>query len=124
MNKLILIIFIILISCPVQAYTFAEQWTKTDSALEAVYIGSTIIDWGQTRDIAKHPQEYHEINPVLGRHPSLDTVDILIPAGIVAHGIISMALPPKYRIYWQAVFIGIEGFTVLSNYNIGLRIDF
>jgi len=124
MNKLILIIFLILIACPAYAeWKFADQWTKTDTALESMYAGLTIVDWGQTRNMIKEGG-YHEINPLLGRHPSLDEVDILIPAAIVAHGLISMALPPKYRIYWQAVFIGIEGFTVLSNYNIGLRLDF
>jgi hypothetical protein len=123
-NKLILTVFLILIASPAWAYTFADQWSKTDTAFEAVYAGLTIVDWGQTRDIAKHPQQYSEMNPLLGKHPSLDKVDILIPTGIVAHGIISMALPPKYRRYWQVIFIGIEGVAVLQNYNAGLRIDF
>jgi hypothetical protein len=70
MNKLILTVFLILIASPVQAeYRFAQDWTKTDTVLEAVYAGLTIVDWGQTRDIAKHPQQYSEMNPLLGKHP-------------------------------------------------------
>jgi hypothetical protein len=123
MKKLVLIFLLILIPYPVQAYQFCENWTKTDTSFESIYVGLTIIDWGQTRNMVKEGG-YHEINPLLGRHPSLDTVDTLIPLGIVAHGLISMALPPKYRRYWQFLFIGGEIAAVWNNYNVGLRIDF
>jgi hypothetical protein len=124
MKKLVLIFLLILIPYPVQAYQFCENWTKTDTSFESIYVGLTIIDWGQTRDIAKHPQQYSEMNPFLGKHPSLDKVDTIIPLGIVAHGLVSMALPPKYRRYWQVLFIGGEIAAVWNNYNVGLRIDF
>jgi len=123
MKKLVLIFLLILIPYSVQAYQFCKNWTKYDTAFEVTYVGLTVIDWGQTRNMVKEGG-YHEINPLLGRHPSLDTVDTLIPLSIVAHGLVSMALPPKYRRYWQVLFIGGEIAAVWNNYNVGLRIDF
>ena len=124
MNKLILAVFLILIACPVQAYMFMDKWSKTDTAMEAAFVGLTVMDWGQTRDTAKNPNQYSEVNFILGRHPSLTYVDTYFPVAIVAHGLVSMALPPKYRRYWQVIFIGVEGAAVLNNYKVGLKVDF
>lgn len=122
MKKLVLIFLLILIPYPVQAYQFCEDWTKTDTVFEVVYGALTTIDWGQTRSDVS--DKYREMNPILGNRPLRREIDTLIPLGIVAHGLISMALPPKYRRYWQVIFIGGEIAAVWNNYNVGLRIDF
>jgi hypothetical protein len=125
MNKLILTIFLILIASPAWAeYTFAQDWTKTDTILEGIFIAETVIDWGQTRDIALRPSQYAESNPILGKHPSLSKVDTYFPVAIIAHGVISMALPPKYRKYWQLIWIGIETGATINNASGGVRIEF
>lgn len=105
-------------------YKFAENWNWKDTVLEGTFVTLTVIDWGQTRGIALHPNQYRETNPLLGSHPSITKVDTFIPAGIIIHGVISMALPPKYRAYWQAVWIGVEGGAVWHNANLGLKINF
>lgn len=46
------------------------------AALWLLMNASTLVDWGQTRTIAHHPDQYHEaFNPVLGDHPSRRNVD-------------------------------------------------
>ena len=122
---------------PAHAYEFAENWTWTDTAYETVFIGLNVADWGYTRNIAKHPENCSENNPLLGRHPSLEKVDVLIPAGMVVHAAVSMALKPVYHVeifsyemdiparrLWQVVFIAIEGWFDISNASVGLKIDF
>ena len=123
MKRLIILLLLSfsLFSCAgMTEYRFAKKWTKTDTALEMTYIGLTLIDWGQTRCIVK--ENYEETNIILGKHPSMEKVDTLIPLGIAAHAVLAGALPPKYRRYWQVFWIGVEGSAVLHNYNIGLRI--
>ena len=51
MKKLVLIFLLILIPYSVQAYQFCKNWTKYDTAFEVTYVGLTVIDWGQTRNM-------------------------------------------------------------------------
>ena len=109
------------------SWEFAENWTKADTAWQATFLAVTTVDWMQTRWMTRHDWqwdgEYHkEMNPILGSHPSIKKVDTLIPLGMVAHTLVSMALPPDYRRIWQCVWIGIEGAYVYNNYNIGVKI--
>jgi hypothetical protein len=123
MNKLFLTLTFLLIACPAWAdYRFAENWSKTDTAYEVVYVGLTIIDWGQTRNIVR--EHYEESNIILGKHPSMSEVDTYIPLAIVAHAVIAAALPPKYRRYWQVLWIGVEAGATINNAKLGLRIEF
>ena len=47
----------------------ADEWTESDIKYEAAYLALHTVDWGQTRNIAKNPSRYSEVNPVLGKHP-------------------------------------------------------
>ena len=80
------------------------------------------IDWAQTRKIANNPDDYHEHNPILGKHPSTGEVDVYFTASIAAHMAVSMVLPPEYRKWWQYVFIGVQAAAVGSNISIGLGV--
>ena len=93
----------------------------------------TCIDWGQTRYISTHGNQYYENNPILGRHPSLDKVNTLVPLGIIGHAVIAAALPKHYTIFgfdvhprliWQGVWIGIEIDAVASNFKTGIKYEF
>ena len=132
MKKLILIIIVLFILCiqsSAGAYKFAEDWSKTDTAYQATFLAVTTVDWMQTRWMVKQDWkwdgEYHrEMNPVLGSHPSMKKVDTLIPLGMVAHTLVSMALPHDYRRIWQCVWIGIESLAVYHNYSVGVKLEF
>ncbi len=102
----------------------ADPWSKQDIALEATYFAFHLLDWGQTRDIAIRDGRYHELNPILGKHPSLDQVNLYFLGTGLLHPVITNFLPKKYRSWFQGVTIGISGACVIRNFNIGLRINF
>ena len=84
----------------------------------------TIVDWAQTRYIAKHPGRYYETNPLLGRHPSVSRVDNYFAACWVADQIIVWVLPLIWsRLYLTSRFmVGYNAVT--NNAEIGIKVDF
>lgn len=123
MSKLmaILLCSILLSGC---ASTFAEKWSTGDTIREVTYGTLHVVDWGQTRYIAKHPDKYEERNPLIGRHPSTGRVDIYMGSTLLLHPVISGYLKPEYRRWWQYITIGIEGGAVVNNASIGVKIGF
>lgn len=102
----------------------ADPWTKSDVALEATYAALLVIDWGQTRNIAAHPDKWREYNPVLGKHPHRDTVDLICAGSLIGHAVVTHFLPAEWRPYWQWVTVAAEGSAVGWNFNAGINVDF
>lgn len=102
----------------------ADPMTKDQKVMQGTYLGVHAIDWGQTRYIAKHPEEHSELNPILGRHPSTDEVDAYFLSTALLHAGISKSLPSKYRKYWQIFTIGVEVGVVERNMRLGVKVDF
>ena len=103
---------------------FANDWSKSDTYRECIFITLNILDWGTTRDIAKHPESYVENNPIIKGNPSLRKVDNYFLATIVLHPIISYYLPKKQRKTFQYISILIAGTATTHNLNIGLKVNF
>ncbi len=114
------------------ASTFGEKWSKADTSREVVWEGLHVMDWGQTRYIAKHPDKYRELNPILGSHPSQNRVDIYMGSGLLLHPVISAYLSPQEyailgikvrpRSLWQYFTITLSGGCVINNASIGVRV--
>lgn len=107
----------------------SHAWTKADTQRQLVYTALHVIDWGQTRYIATHEHIYetklvYETNPILGKRPSIQEVDIYFASTLVGHAVVSYLLPPKYRAGWQMLWIGVELNQVSANYNIGVNVHF
>lgn len=102
----------------------ASDWTDKDTAWQAAYLILHAADWGQTLYIAKHPNEYWEVNPLLGEHPSVRRVNTYMATSAIVHTAIAYTLPPVWRRRWQAVTVGIKAGVVGYNYSIGLKMDF
>ncbi len=100
----------------------AYAWTKADTQRQLVYTTLHVIDWGQTRDVVFH--KYPERNILLGKHPSIQQVDIYFASTLAGHILVSYLLPPKYRKYWQSFWIGAELKTVVNNYSVGINVHF
>lgn len=100
------------------------EWTKTDTAFQVGYSIFHIIDWGQTRDIAKNPDKFQESSWYLGKHPSVGKVDTYFGLTLIGHTTVSYLLPSKYRRWWQVGWIGIESYHVGRNINAGVKISF
>lgn len=101
-----------------------DPWSKGDVAREATWQVLHLVDWGQTLDIADNPTRYRECNPILGSHPSRQTVNLYMGVGALVHLGITHVLPKSCRPYWQYLTIGVSGALVIHNFNIGLSIKF
>lgn len=109
----------------VPACSKADDWTKADTAREAAYLILHIADWGQTRNIVHRRDEgYWEINPALGKYPSIKRVDSYFTFTAIAHIGIAYVLPRGWRESFQYTTSGIEAGLVINNNSIGLRVDF
>lgn len=126
-HLLVLCTLTVLLCTPLSAWA-GDLWftpfTWYDYSLEATFLGVTSMDWSQTQEIATHPMEYRELNPVLGSHPSVGAVNLYFPSAMALHALIAYALPKPYREIWQSVWIGVESYTVINNASIGLKIHF
>jgi len=76
-------------------------------------------------DITAHPDKRAEINPVLGKHPSREKVNIYMGVGALAHMGVSHLLVtvwPKAVPYWEYVTIGGTLACDVNNLSLGLRV--
>jgi hypothetical protein len=116
----------------IPAYAADWKWDTADVLRELVAEGVTVIDWGQTRDIRHHDGHY-EMNPILGRTPSNESIGKYFGTILVLHPVISALLPKEADVFgwhthprsaWQYIYIGVESATVISNYRGGIRMSF
>ena len=72
----------------------------------------------------KQGEAYYEINPLLGKRPSLSEVDKYMPIAIGSVLLISHYLPSEWRSNVLYVLSVLEVGVIGHNYNIGLNINF
>lgn len=101
-----------------------DEWTDDDTRREAVYIALHIMDWAQTRTIARNPDRWNEVNPILGEHPSVGRVDAYFAVMALSHMAVSDVLPTEYRDTWQYLSIGFEAGFVGHNLSLGIGVWF
>ncbi len=119
----LIVVLVLLFFIPVKGVT-ADKWSTQDVLLETTFGVLKFIDWRQTRTIAKNPDMRTESNPLLGWNPTVATVDKYFLATAVLHLIITHYLPQEHRIWWQGLFITLNGANVAHNFSIGIRMDF
>jgi hypothetical protein len=117
-----ILLLLFLSAVPAHAeYHFAQNWNWKDSVLEAVFTAEVAVDLGQTLYIEEHPKEYYEaVNPFLPRHPAKGQVWEAMAIGAGLHALVSMALPKKYRTWWQGTTIILESVNITHNKAIGI----
>ena len=115
------ILALLLVSTSAQA---ADEWTTADTKREAVYLTLHTLDYAQTRNIARNPDNWHEQNAILGKHPSVSQVDRYFIATGALQCAVAYYLPAEYRKAFQYVTIGIEGGAVVHNFSIGIGVNF
>jgi len=115
-------VVMILLTLCLQGCLHADPWTKKDKILEGTYLTLHCADWLQTRSADWN--EFYEKNPILGRAPSKSRADIYFLTTGILHPVITHFIPQEYRVYWQAVTIGVEAGTVANNYRIGMKFGF
>lgn len=140
MKYIIVSIVLLTVSISSNAYVFAKDWTKTNTAMEIADWGLMWVDYKQTIRLLKPDmsykqceqkgicfvgREYHrEGNSLLGKYPSRSR---LINAGLaygVTHTLISAALPPRWRQKFQKFTTKTRAYFVIGNRHAGIKIDF
>jgi hypothetical protein len=117
------IIFAFLFLLSFNAYSF-DEWTSADKEHEAAYLTIDAIDWLQTRNIASNPNALYETNPILGKHPSIGSVNSYFISMMLIHVGIVSALPSKYRSTFQFTSIAYEASYVYGNFRVGINAKF
>ena len=119
--KLLLLVVIVLL--PSNSFAF-DEWSKRDYTLQATWTVLHIVDWGQTLDIAKNPDNFHENNPFIGEHPSVRKVNLLMGSSTIINPLITHVLPSRWRPYFQGLSLAVTTGCVVNNYKLGLHINF
>jgi hypothetical protein len=102
----------------------AEPWTTEERAWGVVAGTLLLADWSTTRYGSRHwHQGYHETNPLLGRHPHQDRVDLHFLIAIPAIYLFADYLP-AYRREFLMVVTAVELGYVANNLRIGWQIKF
>ena len=87
---------------------------------------ANIVDWLQIRTVIQnHNGEYsdrHELNPLLGKHPSMTTANIAAGSSIALHWYLNKKLKSPYREIVNFFWYNIETSVVLHNYQVGISI--
>lgn len=94
---------------------------------EAAYLALHIADWGQTRNIAKHPEKWNEVNKILGPHPSTKEVDRYFALTGLGHVALSKLLEdsPQLNDWFKAMTIGLEaGIVGRNKFKFGINSTF
>jgi hypothetical protein len=108
-----------------------DPWSKTDVAMEAIYIGLSLVDWGQTLDGEK--KGHAEINPWLGEHPSRARINWHFSFSIIGHPFATWFVPSKIKMLglkiparriWQSSYVSWQAGIVVHNFNMGLGFNF
>src|SRR5690242_18600878 len=84
-----------------------SDFSTRDITLQTVSQGLLIADWQQTLDIKNH-KTLHEINPLLGHHPSDDHVNGYFAACVAANQEAANLLEGDARTYFQTAIIILE----------------
>jgi hypothetical protein len=96
------------------------KWTHRDTVAELAFATVAAGDWLQTRGVVSICAEE---NSIIGACGDNVPPDIYFPIGIALHAAVAAALPPKWRLAWQAIGVGAELNQVWRNYAAGYGFD-
>lgn len=133
MKSIYLLALFLALSGPAQAAEWFTPLSSTEMQKQAISTALQAIDWRQTQTFRK--QGMYERNPILGRYPSREKVDLLIGLAVILNNVGTWALPTDAvlplidvrwnpRKVWQAFWITGEAVAVAHNYKMGIRIEF
>lgn len=122
MKKLIIIVLFLVLT-PVYSFSF-DKWSNQDYALQGLVVSTLVMDWSQTRYIARNSMVFHENNFILGEHPSVNRVNSYFISSITVNTLIVYLLPSQYRSYWQYATIAVESGFIYHNYCVGIKMRF
>ena len=103
----------------------AEPWSKWDTALGSAAVSTLVIDWDQTRYMAKYPGEFREDGIIakrfIGEHPTTGQVDRYFLAYAATTLLVADWLSPPLRKGFLALTTVVQIGYVSHNYRIGVK---
>jgi hypothetical protein len=118
------IIFSILLLSSLGAHAETREWTTEEKAWGAVTGTLLLADWSTSQNMSRRYNEgYYERNPLLGQHPSSNTINLYF---LIATPLIFLAADqvPEYRkTILQATSL-VELVVVGNNLRLGLHFQF
>ena len=121
----LLSLYLISTSLQVQAQE-PEPWSDRSKFWAATSAIALANDWATTRDMTQRYNEgYYEVNPVIGRNPSANRVDLHFLIAIPVVYLIADNLETDLaRTRWLELVTLVEASVSLNNLRIGLRWGF
>lgn len=102
----------------ISSYTGPEDWDRSDTGREITFQLLNAVDAVQTSEIRDRP-DVQEVGPIartiMGAEPSGTDVALYFGSMAISHYLISRALPPRLRQYWQIGSIGERTYWVYNN---------
>lgn len=100
-----------------------DHWTTAQKVSYATSITAGIIDWGQTRTIAENHHLYKELNPILGKKPSVGRVNTHFALLTAVH-----VIAPHYSDFYRRYIMHIQAVGLTLNiarnhFEVGLRMS-
>lgn len=90
---------------------------------EGLFLSGGLLDWAQTRRIARNPDKYYEKNLVLGEHPDQKSVDAYMPIAGALQYAGYKSLPDKLKLPYALITSLAEANVVRQNNNRGLGVN-
>lgn len=137
-----LIWFLMFAALAAYADSVHAEWEKQDIAMEVLWQGLHVVDTIQTINIAKdsedhHPwrHDYEELNPLLGKNPTVKEAAIYMSASALVHlgasyllkdvepfEVFGISIDPM-KLH-QSITLGITSSCVENNIAVGVKIGF
>ena len=124
MKTVIAAIVLSLAAVSANAQSFSmDDWTTVQKVSYATSITAAVIDWGQTRTIAKTPERFQERNRLLGPHPSLGEVNTYF-VGLTSLLVVLPHISDTYREHMMPlVAAGLVVNVARNHFTVGIRMS-
>ena len=114
----------LLVAAAAAAHAQSPAWTTLDYSLAGGAAAMMALDWAQTRYAARHPSHYSERNPLIGEQPSTAKVDQYFALASLLVAGATYVLPRRERRLFLSGVLVVETSAVVSNYQVGVKVDF
>jgi len=114
-----ILIFLFTLSCT----HMPPRLTKPEKIIVAANTALVFVDYRQTLHIAKHTNEFYELNPVLGEYPDEGEVTRYMICWAALQIAAIYLCPPKYRTYLGIAMVSVNAHNIYRNNMEGVRIE-
>ena len=132
------LLVLLLIFSPSANANMASHFDDIGNSKHLANVGTLLIavDWLQTLDIERHPGDplnppytkpLHETNPILGRHPTRQTINTYFLVKMAFHLWVNhsqLKTAGNVRPYWNFFSVSDTSYHVQRNYELGLQVKF